>query len=238
MPHSHIINSKDRTLVSASSCYFTVPINPPVLNPKKVTLKWLSMPNTFYNVRQGINNSIAFTDGTGAHTAIIPPGAYSIDNLLARVSSIMTSIGSQTYAAAYDTNTFKVSISASTPFTIEFNMPYSCADLLGFSPVATLPSVLHTGNKGVRLNIDFIQILISELSNTIYSTDGSQCGFMIPVTENSGDYIQYTEEGQFAQSIEINSGNNIFNLTVDLHLKNYERADLNGSEWSFMLEFE
>lgn len=139
MPHSHIINSKDRTLVSASSSYFTVPINPPVLNPMKVTLKWLSRPNTFYNVRPGINNSIAFTDGTGGHIAIIPPGAYTIDNLLTRISSIMTSVDSQTYVAAYDSNTFKVSISASTAFTIEFNAPFSCADLLGFSSVATLP---------------------------------------------------------------------------------------------------
>lgn len=94
------------------------------------------------------------------------------------------------------------------------------------------------GSKGIHLNIDFIQILITEFSNTIYSTDGTQCSFVIPVTENSSDYIQYTEAGSFSQSIELFQGGNIFNLTVDLHLQNNERADLNGSDWSFMFEFE
>lgn len=85
--------------MSQSSSYFTVSVIPPVLNPKRVTLKWLSIPNTFYNIRSRINNQIAFTDGSGAHVAIIPPAAYG---LLTQLSTVMTNTGSQTYVASYN----------------------------------------------------------------------------------------------------------------------------------------
>ena len=83
------ISSKDRNASSNSSSDFFVYLPVPVSNIKSIELSELSLPNTIYNIRTGINDSICWDYLSVSYNFTIPPGLYSISSLL---STIQTSL--------------------------------------------------------------------------------------------------------------------------------------------------
>jgi hypothetical protein len=232
--YSYLVDSKDRIAGTASN--YTVMLNPPVMFCKKAHLKWVSMPNTIYNICSAVNNYLSFTDDTGLHTLTIPPANYDITSLCSTLQSMMTVLGSQAYLVTYDSSTFKVVFSAIAAFSIQFGTTGSCATVLGFNTEDTVSATTLTGQNAVAFELEFVYIRVHEFSPTINSTSKNCYTYVIPITENGGEVIVYTDSAVFSQSAACSDTVN--KLTISLYLRNNEIVDLNGVEWQMLLELE
>jgi hypothetical protein len=230
----HVVCSKNRNPTSPSSTYFTVPVSPAITKAKQVSLKWLSVSNTLYNIRAGVNNTLTFTDAGGGHTVTLPPSSYTIASLTTKLQVLMAAVGVQAYTVIYDAGTLKVAISAPAAFLIQFSTFGSCAGVLGFTFSNTTSATSFVGSKAAILYIDCIYISIAQFPARIYTFNGTAYTFLIPVTDNTGNVIQFTEAMQFKQVTDVNR-TTISDLDVSLHYENGESIDLNGGEWTFLL---
>lgn len=146
----YLIKSNNR-INSISTSSFTIPIIPSIKCPKTVSLKYLSIPNTIYNIHT-YNNNFTFIDPiNGDINIIILPGYYNIINLCNLLSQQMTNLGSQTYNVVYNSITFLLTITAQNNFAINFNIPYTCATLLGFNAITTSQNNNFIGTKAINL---------------------------------------------------------------------------------------
>lgn len=89
-PLQHLVNSSTDT-----SGKYTVQLNEPIVNAHEVSLLSMSVPNDFFNVREGAN-TIIFTEinnesGSGANfnsiPIVIPVGSYTLNKLVEEVNN-------------------------------------------------------------------------------------------------------------------------------------------------------
>lgn len=234
MLRQYFIHSSNRTANSTSSSYFSVPINPPLYSPKSCKLKWISIPNVIYNIRTGVNDQFSFTNGT-PYTLTIPAGAYSDISFCDTLMDLMNGVGTQEYSVVFNEVTMKITISCATAFSLQLSGARTCADVIGFEKTNTTSQLSFTGTKCATFYIDSIFMTINEFPSTLFNNNLVYT-FAIPITKNSTQVIQYKDRDYFSQEVQL-FGSTISNIVVQLLHKSGERVDLNGSEWSFMLEF-
>ncbi len=145
-------------------------------------------------------------------------------------------MSTQTYTITYSFTTFLLTISVLGAFFLDFSGLQSCATILGFLPIATFSDVVHTSTNAIHLKIDTLYIVIKEFGKGIIGKNGKPYTFMIPLDENSGSIINYNNKSTFNQVVPVNSVP-LYELHVKLLLPNNEIVDLNGSDWSMLLEF-
>jgi hypothetical protein len=223
-------------VLNPSSSSYYLQIVPVLTNVSTAKLKHVILPNTVYNVRSNNCNFIIREAGSTAITISIPYGYYNVSTMCIMLQQLLSSVGTQTYAVTYSSTTFLLTISAPGAFLLDFGGLQSCAALLGFLPIATTSDVLHTGTNAMHLQIDVLYIVIDEFSRGIIGKNGKPYTFMIPLDENSGSIINYNNKSTFTQVVQVNSVP-LYELHVKLLLPNDELVDLNGSEWSMLLEF-
>ena len=71
-----------------------------------------------------------------------------------------------------------------------------------------------------------------------YMTNLGRYSFIIPINVNSGSDVTYNSNTDFEQYIGYSPTINLNTFNVNLFLDNNEVANLNGSEWSFLLKFD
>jgi len=180
---------------------------------------------------------LTFTTGGSTYNVTIPASCYDINSLTTAIASLMLEASGTTFTVAYSTTSLCITISTSAvPFSIDFSHPVSCAAALGFAATDSGTVTSLTGQNAANLVIDYLFVDVSELAGGIFNSSGST-SFIIPITEDSGNMVIYTENTMFAQKIKLNK-NPLTNLTIGLYLKNNKQANLNGIDWQFMLEFE
>lgn len=237
MKGSYLIKSENRSALSTSSSNFTITIAPNVVGAKHARLKYVSIPNTIYNVQANVNNAFAFNDpGKGSIAFTIPPGMYNIANLTSTLSNLMTINGSQTYSMTYNPATFIITISATNVFSLNLNVQYSCASLIGFPHSTSSAGLSQVGSSAISLQTSSIYIYITEFVNQLYCNN-TQFTYMIPFGSNSGSVCQYYENNNFPQCTKL-PNQPIYNLTIALYDENRNLINLNGSEWEMLIEFE
>jgi hypothetical protein len=242
---SYVVQSRDRTINSPSSSYFKVPIQPAINGAQSVKLKWLGIPNTIYNVRAGVNNMIYWTDNQPVpntqHSSPITPGIYTISTLGAAVVQQMN-LGAfpppGPYTFSVNPNTLTAEINGgATLFSLQFSKPASCAALLGFPPVDTGTVEVQLAPNVPALEVPTLFITIPELGSSAYATGGMSYTFVVPIMQNPCPVIQFKDLNASAQRITL-SKQTISQLTVGLYLYGNELVNLNGTEWSFQLDFD
>lgn len=237
---NYIINSADRInlppVLNPSSSSYYLQIVPVLTNVSTAKLKYVTLPNTIYNVRS-TNCNLILKQASGASINIsIPYGYYNVSTICIMLQQLLTNVSTQTYTVTYSSTTFLLTISAPGAFLLDFSGLQSCATLLGFLPIATSSDVVHTGTNAMHLQIDTLYIVIDEFGKGIVGKNGKPYTFMIPLDENSGSIINYNNKSTFNQVVPVNSVP-LYELHVKLLLPNDEVVDLNGSDWSMLLEF-
>jgi len=234
-------SSKLASIVSqiATSSSFTYPLLSTINNNcTLVRLKHAAIPNTLYNIRNGVNNTITLRDYiNGTLLIIIPPGCYTVFTLLDTLIQLLNAVGSQTYNVSYNPTTFLISFSAGSVFALDFTATNSCASVLGFANEITARATLITGSKVLKLNTNSIYITIDEIPNGIYGSQSYPYTFMIPLNGNAGSVIQYDSCSSFSQSVPVYRLP-LYSLTIHLYYDNNELVDLHGADWEMLLEFE
>lgn len=237
MKESYIVRSINRSSTSTSSTYFSVMLPLPILDPKSVRLKYVSIPNTIYNINT-TNNNLSFNDPVNGTVSVnLSPGSYDISNLTSVLGQLMTSNGSQQYSVVYKPETFRVTFSATSPFSLQLNIQHTVASVIGFPATMSATGTSLTGTSAAKLNQLSVFINIDQFyPNGVYS-DKFPFSFIVPINKNAGDVCVFYENTNFKQCINI-SKQPIYSLTVTLYDQNKNVIDLNGSEWEFLLEFE
>jgi hypothetical protein len=224
---------------STSTSKVSIPLFPIITNNYTlVRLKHAAIPNTIYNIRDGVNNTLTLIDPTnGSLLIIIPPGSYTVITLVDTLIQLLNAVGSQTYNVSYNPKTFFISFTASNAFALDFTAKSSCARVLGFTKDITPTATVITASKVVELNINSIYIAIDEIPNGIYGSHSYPYTFMIPINENAPSVIQYNSHTSFSQTAPVYRLP-LYSLTIHLYQDNNELVDLHGANWEILLEFE
>ena len=122
--HIIVLDSADR--ISGDSSDFVVKISPACEAPKIIELLAVNIPLTMYNVTSS-NNIIPLWTGFPSqvfHAVIIPPGNYTIDELIVAVAMALTVASGQIFSCTYSSpqkfrNLMK-----------KFTIPYSLNNIL------------------------------------------------------------------------------------------------------------
>lgn len=105
----------------------------------------VSLGNQVFNINTS-NNILIYTD-TSQRTITIPPGFYTMANLIPIIATLMSTASSVTYTGTVDPNSSIVSISGPAAFTLNFGT--QPGKYMPGSPFATLASILGFPNTDV-----------------------------------------------------------------------------------------
>jgi len=195
--------------------------------------------NTFYNVNANNNNLTFFdTSATTTYNITITEGNYDISSLIFTIETeLNNSASSLVFNVTYNTNTMKVTISASGGFALYFNADNQINKLIGFSSNATSSDTTHTGENVVDLNYPKnILLTIREFGIEYNNSNNNNINlhtYNIPVNVNGSDIITYNEKYMFKQMANIKE-KTIKRLNIVLRDENGNQLDLNGGNYQII----
>lgn len=233
---SLLVHSQDR--ISGTSTNFVLELPESITNIRQVKLAQANIPNTLYNIITGTNDIMRWNHA-GAFTYTIPAGAYTISNLLSDIQTGMNAADANNYVLSYSSTTFKVTFTGTAAFSLTFSGATTPYQELGFTAANTSSGTTIISTNAVSLAQPYnLYITIIELSVDVLTTyNNDKPTFVVPVNVNAGEIIQYSDAANFEQILHYSAApRDIYRLNVRLH-KRSNTVDLNGSEWSFMLDF-
>ena len=220
--HTLIINSADRVAGDVSSLAVKLPNSVP--DAASLRLVYFRGPNIMFNVTSN-NSEINFNIGANNYTAIITPGAYTADQLLTAVSTDMNAQNNNSFAANYNINTLRTTITGTTAFTVTWSAESSIGAILGYT--MNTSGTTHTSDRALNLAQPyFIYLTLSGYSLTSTDTSANNFHFYIPVNANTGEFIDY--EPKCPQEISIDG----LKSRLEFDITSNGPFDLNTSDWS------
>lgn len=203
---------------------FTVRFQKPHDGITKIALQNAQIPVGFYNIRAPYNT---ITIGTTTYT--IPPGSYEIAWLLSVLNTTTSGVGAWSITVLTNLIQF-VSSSGTVTLSVPTGLNYpTLANLLGFTE--TVSGTTLTATNTYLINIDtYINIYLDNLGRP--SLDPSKSTFKIPV---SGPVIQWSENNQDDQSIQVRDSASVDRLIVAVYDRFGFLLNNNGLDWSFTL---
>jgi len=204
---------------------------------KRITLKNVQMPYGFYNIRTGINDTLALTL-TGTTITALPAGYYTQAQL---ITALNIAIGSGGTFAAVTSSTStalpQLQLTPASTKTATFGSSL-LNTLLGFTSgqTATNPSVI-TATNCLNLNFDtYVYIYINNLG--ISSQEPIKYTFKVPLNNTTfGSTLFWSDENQNHQSIEVtDNAVRVDRLQIQVLDRFGNILNNNGLDWSMTLE--
>ena len=207
---------------------------------RSVSLKYLTINNTVYNVNSS-NNIFTITTSTGNIDITIPPNNYDINTLI-------TELENQLQANSLDTYTINLSglfLTITSTFLTSVLNPNSenqlFLELLGFQNNKnidfTAGSITSTSPVNVLITKN-IFIQIPEIRKKIYNTRNNQYNFIVPLTCPYTSVIFYKQATSFDQKIVVEPTNFPTIINISLFDDNNNFLDINNTDYIMVLEFE
>lgn len=195
---------------------------------RSVSLKDAQIPIGFYNIRAPYNTFIL-----NGVTYTLPPGNYNSDSFIKSINSVVTNaVG--VFGINGVTNQIQF---VSNSGTVTFTVPLlSLASFMGFTNGQSGTNV--TGTNSYIINFDtYLTIWIAEVGTS--SLDRQQITYKVPLTGGQGSIQNYTESGNWAQSVVYTDrSNRLDRLTVTVLDRFGNILNNNGIDWAFTLEIE
>lgn len=227
------VNTKDRISGNSTDCKILLLL--PVSVPKKIELLSVTIPNTIYNVTS-TNNMVYWTD-TVSHSTQLPTGSYSISTLISTIQTQMNAAYNNNYALSYSSTTFKVTITGTTAFTLDFMQSNNCGTLLGFNQLLYPANTTFTSDNAISMSPNTeLFLVIPELDAINKTIKNKQFTFHIPFNAGVGDVIQLDQNQLNNQQILYNYPRQLYQLSVYLNDVNNNSVSLNGNDFSFVLK--
>jgi len=251
------INSLDATSVFSSdrTTDFSYELEQPISVPENqlilVSCIGATIPYTFYNIRENINNRIAVRlTPSGAITNLdIPEGNYSSTALLLKVKELFDgAVFSETINITYDrvSMKFKFTISGGGgfvyfDFTPEAN-PYPANVELGF-PLANIKIQVNTQSPNVadvNGSIHGLYIRSDITSNSIYDSESKSLSSIlsrIPIRVNFGGIIFWDTSDGIGHKAQVDT-QIIKTIRIRLTDDRNRLINLNGLNFSLTILFD
>jgi hypothetical protein len=225
--HTLIVNSVDRVAGDVNSFAVKLPNSEP--DASKIELTYFRGPNLMFNITPN-NNKINFNVGGTDYIVEISPGAYTADQLLTSVGVEMNAQFNNTFVASYNVNTLRTSIVGAATFTINWSASQSIGLILGYTTNQGA-STAHVSDRALNLAQPyFIYLTIKGYSLTGTDTNSNNFHFYIPVSANTGEFIDY--EPRRPQSINISG----LKSRLEFEVTSNGPFDLNTGDWSAVFE--
>ena len=243
------VNSANRSNPTKSlSTLFNIQLNYPPLHISKITLLSAVIPNGFYAFRNDqfvTNNNFDFIDSTGLpKVAVIPPGNYTIAQLITVFTAALSAVSPDTYTITYDTTRLLLTITSSSALfrimgATGANVDTNCLYLLGYAvgvdtvagAVQTAPNMLNIqGPKQLFLKCGNFQTQIHNTTNTFVAL------FQINLTTSFGE-IEYYEQNNRHQTALVVEQRTLNNLDIEL-IDDFGKIVVMGADWSVLLRFD
>ena len=195
---------------------------------RSAALKDAQIPIGFYNIRAPYNtitlNGITYT---------VPPGNYTITNLINTLNGVVTNTIGVFNASSVTNQISFVSNNGPTTITVA---SLTLGAFLGF--VNGQSGTSFTGVNSYIINFDtYISIWIGEIGTA--SLDPQQITYKVPLTSGSGSIVQYSEGSTWPQKvIYTDRSNRLDRLTIVVLDRFGKIINNNGLDWSFTLEIE
>lgn len=240
-----VINSEDRlNYDTTTSTNFRVnlanPINSRIIG---YGLKSAVIPKTNYNIPV-IRNTFTFFNSASTFTITIQAGNYTMTQLLAEIKTQLDLTGLDTYTVTYDPISGKVTFSAATfPFILNPTLDNSQGSILyklGFVPGQAYAGLTVTSPNVADISgIKSVFIKIKQLTQYMRNTTNSMLNFKIDLSCPFGSIIYYADENKYHQYFNIAQDNLTNQGFFDITLVDEYAVpiDLNGRDWSFVLQF-
>ncbi len=222
---------------------------------KNIRLKSATIPNTLYNIVSGVN-FILIVDSSGNNTITVPPGNYTVSQFVAELQNQLNATSPDTYTVAYDNISGKITITSSfagfqlLPSNVVvsdsgeiFSSPPSLNYQIGFNPLLTYTSVagvLEAPNVPSLSGLEHVYIRIAQVSQYFKNSTNAFFNFDIPLYDRFTNICYYTEGNGTIQNYPLATSQYMNIGFFDVQLLNIfgTQVNLNGSDWSFVMEFE
>lgn len=241
-----VINSQDRDNFAATTASnFRIQLINPI-NQKIVSyaLKSATIPKTTYNIAAG-RNTFQITDSGGLITITIPPGNYGLTTYLTTIQNALNAASPDIYTVVIDPITAKITITSGfAGFVLNPNATLTLGGIpyqLGFDPAVAYPSiagVLVAPGVVDIVGIKNAYIRINQLPQYMRNTTNNFMNFKIDWDGCFGNIIYFADNNKYHQYFNVFQGaiTNLRNLDITLMDEYGLDLDLNGSDWSFVLQ--
>lgn len=236
----YVINSRNRTTASASSSDFEIQALQGITG-KQFRLVEVDMPNTFYNIRAGVNNSFQLVRAGTPYNLQITPGFYDINGLLSAIQSAFDLWIPGELLCTYNSETgiTRIITSSATNFEINFGT-YSSTTMwyeLGFLPQNYTGDNEYFSTYPPRLSEPMrAYISIEALGSNVMTDRGVRATYVATIDVNSTEIVVQTEADSYEQIVELSQPQYVSNWRVRLFDGNGSLLDLNGADWQMVLQ--
>lgn len=213
----------------------TMKIIPPAsFNIKNIYLTSVSIPFTFYNVRETNNNIII-----NSIEVNLTVQNYNSIQLASALQTLISSQVNGIVTVSFNKQKLKYTITTDTEFTINFNTAYK---LFGFHRTDyTITSIKESDFIG-DINDGIHSLILTANFGTVFSTlyndqFGTQIIARIPIeNRKTGDMINYTDENN--QRPIASNINNLQYFEITLYDDDFKPLQLNGVDYQIELFLE
>jgi hypothetical protein len=223
-----LIRSSDRTdYFNENPASFKVNLAT-ALKGSKAQISYAQIPNTYYNVTSK-NNRFGVDDDL----ITIPPGAYSLNDLMSAISNALLPYGTPTVTFNNITNLMTIALNVN--FLLSFVMSNNISRLIGFNPnTERSGQQSYTGTRTPKLYDNAIYISTNFCTNIQTTSNLKNVSFVIPHNVNKGEIIQFYSSTQFALQPRVNQ-QTIGNIEIRVF---DEHGDLlqGLGEWCIMIQ--
>jgi hypothetical protein len=207
-----VINSADRVDYQHSTpSNFRIQLNTAIKIPDcaKIKLVSASIPNTFYNITS-LNN----TFGVNSVTYTIPPGSYTLSNLLGEIASLISG-ANPNMSISYNQATSVVTIFNNANFTFDMtlsNLYKSLSFLKQVYSGSSSYSAMYAPTIDPAL---YFFICFDWLGQGTLSSANNTSSFLVQNNANIGQYIFYNCNSQWYHPVDL-KGQLISSLNIIL----------------------
>lgn len=242
----YLFDTRYRSSGTQNEPTFTLPTT---INMTSLKILEVEIPLSTYSIRDGINNKIDFNDGA-VRTADLTPGNYTRARLQTEIVTAMQAVSGLTFTASISKTDYTLTLTGSGAFSLLFasgpNAPavgskaLTVNKILGFDRADTASSTTQQGTNPVLLGGENYIFLTTDLldnnTNTLVPVGNNDVSGIIArlqLNVPSGSYL-LSKDISFVSSYfglsDINS------ITFSLKYANGELVDLNGVDWSVLIE--
>jgi hypothetical protein len=225
---SHILlRSVDRDdYFNTSPSNFQVQLSKPV-RANRAQISYAHIPNTYYNITNKNNKFLLNTVQQS-----MPPGCYSLNELIAELSIILNTIGVSNITFNSISNLLTIGLDVN--FSIDFNVDNSLANKVGFLKFNYTGANTYTGSYVPKIYENCIYINTNFCTHIQTTSPNKNISFVIPNTVNKGEIIQFYSSTQFnLQPIIANQTIGIIQLQL---LDENGDQLINIGDWQIMIQ--
>lgn len=238
----YCIASQDRSSGTASNFRINLPQGGQ-MNGTKWKLREVLLPQTMYNIRENVNNSVCIRVGATNYNLTVPPGGYNITTLMNAIQVRLVAVLGGSWSLIYDSSTMLVTFSnlSATPFILNWaTSPYASTGMwkeLGFLKQDSVSVTSTQAYQAPMLIQPFhVYLYINQLPPKIYTSNGRRSTFIIPITVNSSSLMVFEDSDYFQQKVITGTPTTIQQFDVSLTYADGTVIELNGLEWEFIME--